>query len=64
MHKKKDPYEQIHDGEWFDLDIEAGLDLACCDCGLVHNIRWRARKNKIQMKMTRDKRATAARRRR
>lgn len=45
----KSKYEQIHDGQWFDLpDL---WDFACCSCGLTHRIHSRLRDGKIQIKM-------------
>lgn len=55
-------YVQRADGEWF--DTERLHKIACCDCGLVHLLRFRIRKGKIEMQATIDKRATAQRRRR
>lgn len=52
----KSKYEQIHDGEWFDMPKD--WDLACCDCGLVHRVFTRKRKGKIQIRMDRHGPAT------
>ena len=53
-------YEQIHDGEWFDLP--AKMDLACCDCGLVHKFQSRLKNGKVQIKMDRHGPATGGKR--
>lgn len=38
--------------------------IACCDCGLVHDLEFRARKSgAIEFRAARNHRATAARRR-
>ena len=37
---KKDKYEQIIDDVPFTLDVNVPHQLACCDCGLVHKIRF------------------------
>ncbi len=37
--------------------------LCCCDCGLVHRMRFRVENGRCQFKVSRDKRATAAVRR-
>jgi hypothetical protein len=49
-------YDQIYDGEWFDLPGK--MDLACCDCGLVHKFRSRLKDGKIQIRMDRHGPAT------
>ena len=55
-------YYQVTDGEWrYFLRKEK---VACCDCGLVHTYRYRTRKGYLQRQATRDRRATAARRKR
>lgn len=52
-------YEQLVSGQWFAYDTK--LDIACCDCGLVHrvSIDW---KNK-RLRLVERRRATAALRR-
>jgi hypothetical protein len=37
--------------------------LACCDCGLIHDMKFRVWSGKIMFAMRRNARATAARRR-
>lgn len=32
------------------MDWGRVMDLACCDCGLVHEIRYRTRKGKLQLR--------------
>jgi hypothetical protein len=54
-------YEQAWDGEWWTLPRL--IYLACCDCGLVHRVRLRVRKGKLQVQFCRDGRRTAAHRR-
>jgi hypothetical protein len=54
-------YEQVFDDEWFAMPKT--LDLACCDCGLVHRVRLRVRKGRLEVCFTRDNRKTAAMRR-
>ena len=58
-------YTQIYDGNWF-MPARKG-STACCDCGLVHDEEYRlvkaGRGKAILMKMVRNKKATAARRR-
>lgn len=59
------------DGEWVQ-PVKKGYKMRCCDCGLVHRIDfrvldWRTAKpmsySKVQMRVERDNRATAASRR-
>jgi hypothetical protein len=54
-------YEQVYDDEWW----EAGKPtfVACCDCGLVHEVGIRRRKGRYELMFKRDNRRTAAHRR-
>lgn len=62
-------YQQIHDGEW--LDLNRTWINQCCDCCLTHRYKFAvvdADKNpikgaKVQVKITIDNRLTAASRR-
>lgn len=60
----KSEYQLIGDG-W--EDVPKRMELACCDCSLVHSIVFRVRmiedKPKLQWKVDRNERATAAMRR-
>lgn len=57
-------YQEVEDEWWAVPKI---MDLQCCDCGLVHEVRFRIRfkdkKPVLQMRMARNERATAAVRR-
>lgn len=55
-------YTQVYDGEWIQ-PTRYGYKLACCDCGLVHIVNFRTKNGKIQLQPSRDRRATAAKRR-
>jgi len=55
-------YAPFEDGEWF--DIRRLTHLACCDCKLVHRVEARRRHGGLEIAFTRDRRATAQRRRR
>jgi hypothetical protein len=58
----KPVYDQVFSGVPFDLDPDRyTLHLACCDCGLVHNIAIvRHRKSrKLTITMVADGRATS-----
>lgn len=54
-------YTQIWDGEWNPAYREQRV--ACCDCGLVHDIYIRRIKGKLMQRVDRNERATAAIRR-
>lgn len=34
-------YEQAHDGEWYQVALREDNFDQCCDCGLVHKVRYR-----------------------
>ena len=55
-------YIQAHDGDWF-RPQRKDFKLACCDCGLVHTINFRIINRHIELQFIRDKRSTAAVRR-
>jgi hypothetical protein len=64
-------YRQITVGEWFRVPMRGHVD-ACCDCGLVHVLKYRIvnvphgkkRRDTLEMQVVKiDRRATAARRR-
>lgn len=57
-------YYQVTEGEWLRIPWRQHKD-ACCDCGLVHIINYRAMPDgTLEMQVSKiDKRATAARRR-
>lgn len=49
------------DGRWF--RVRRGDRLACCDCGLVHDVTIRRGPAGYELRLTRNARATAAARR-
>ena len=59
-------YEYAEPDEWV-CPIRRGYRLACCDCGLVHDVDFRLAGTKqrrlIEVRMRRNNRATAAMRR-
>lgn len=57
-----DAYEEVEDGEWLAF-ARSGHRIACCDCGLVHDVEFAVTAGKVEMRFTRNNRATAARRR-
>ena len=55
---KGDKYIPIHENEPFVLD--QGQCIACCDCGLVHKVRFRlVNARQLELRMTRENRRTA-----
>ncbi len=56
-------YVQRYNGEGFEGPNGELYRLSCCDCGLVHDVVFVARKGKIGMAARVNKRATAAKRR-
>lgn len=57
-----DTYEQIYDGEWVRVNVTDYRN-QCCDCGLVHNLKFKKLKRGLMMRVTTNRRATAAVRR-
>lgn len=59
-------YIQRTDGEGFVVPLEELYRLACCDCGLVHDVVWAydEKTKELGMAVQRNNRATAQRRRR
>ena len=51
-------YKSLSQGEWVEFKPVL-LQLACCDCGLVHNFSFEFRKGKIGFTIKADRRATA-----
>jgi hypothetical protein len=56
-------YKQRMDGEGFELPLKQIYKLACCDCGLVHQVVFAVEDGKLGMAAKRDNRATGQRRR-
>lgn len=55
-------YDEPQAGEWVQ-PIRRGYRLMCCDCGLVHTMDFRVLKGRVQFRVFRNNRATAAARR-
>ncbi len=55
-------YIQRIDGDWVHWSRKGHL-IACCHCGLVHLMRPRVRKNRVEVQAFRMPRHTAGRRR-
>ena len=60
--ERKSSYEQIWSGVWTDIE-EMPLDIACCDCGLVHEVDARIHDGKVQIRLTEKRRETGQLRR-
>lgn len=55
-------YKKPAPDEWV-LPVEAGYHMECCDCGLVHVVDFRVVEGRAQVRMRRNNRATATKRR-
>lgn len=62
MPKKTDDHTyDVKNGEW--LDVGKYTLHECCDCSLIHRVRYRLHEGKVQESWRRDDRATARARR-
>ena len=53
-------YGQIWDGEWVHIP-RSGIDIACCDCDLVHSLYSRVGpKGRVEVRFDIEPRKTAA----
>jgi len=59
--RAKSGYTQRYNGDWVHWARKGHL-VACCDCGLVHLMEPRVRNGRIEIRATRLKRNTAAKR--
>jgi hypothetical protein len=50
-------YKQVVENEW-QQPIIRNYKMACCDCGLVHEIDFRIHKGRVQLRARRNNRAT------
>jgi len=55
-------YDEPEANEWVQ-PIRTGYRMACCDCGLVHEMDFRVAGRKVQFRVRRNERSTAAMRR-
>lgn len=55
-------YKKVVSNEW-QQPIRNGYKMACCDCGLVHDMDFRIYQGKIQMRARRNNRSTGQLRR-
>jgi hypothetical protein len=56
-------YTQRKDGEGFEVPLNEIYRIACCDCGLVHDVVFAFDEGKLAMATSRNNRATGQRRR-
>ena len=61
MKERQDRYDDS-DGFMYIKQGRNILDLACCDCGLVHSISCYVKNGKVFIRMSRDDRKTSRRR--
>lgn len=50
-------YAQVFDGEWVRPQMRK-WGMACCDCGLVHEVTFRVLGKVVEFRARRDQRAT------
>lgn len=50
-------YPSPRAGEWVQ-PVRRGYKMACCDCGLVHQMDFRIKDKRVQFRAFRDNRAT------
>jgi hypothetical protein len=59
----KSKYEIVEDGTEERYTLNKDHKIACCDCSLVHKFRFRIKRRRLYVKITRDNRATGQLRR-
>ena len=50
-------YPKVNSNEWVQ-PITNGYKMACCDCGLIHEMDFNIVKNRVQFRARRNNRAT------
>lgn len=50
-------YPKVYSNEWVQ-PITNGYKMACCDCGLIHEMDFKIVKNRVQFRARRNNRAT------
>jgi hypothetical protein len=56
-------YPKLKDGTPVEVPFDRVLRVACCECALVHDVRFRKREGGVVFRAKRNVRATAALRR-
>lgn len=55
-------YPKVEEDKWIQ-PIRRGYKMACCDCGLVHELDFRIYRGRVQLRARRNNRATGQLRR-
>ena len=56
-------YTELHKGDSFEIEPNSTMNLACCDCNLVHKLIFKILDNgNISMKLKRNSKETAKKR--
>jgi len=50
-------YPEVNANEWVQ-PVKKNYKMACCDCGLIHELDFRIVKNRVQFRARRNSRAT------
>jgi hypothetical protein len=50
-------YPEVNANEWVQ-PVKKNYKMACCDCGLIHEMDFRIVKNRVQFRARRNNRAT------
>jgi hypothetical protein len=50
-------YPEVNANEWVQ-PVKKNYKMACCDCGLIHELDFRIVKNRVQFRARRNNRAT------
>ena len=61
--KQREFITQIYDGHLYSVITPWVMHTQCCDCGLVHRLEIRTKGKEVIVKIYRDDKKTAARRR-
>jgi len=56
-------YDQVVPGEWIKLKKSSDFRMMCCDCSLVHKVKFKIVGSSIWLRMWQDNRATGQARR-
>lgn len=51
-------YEQLIDNQWFKIKNLNDFKLQCCDCGLVHDVKFEIQGNELFMMVCQNKEET------
>lgn len=51
-------FEQLIDNEWFEIADINDFKFQCCDCALVHDVKWEIKGKKLYMMVAQNKTET------